>query len=177
MNQKEIGKRIKSIRESQGLTRKEFAKKLNVTERTVANYEQGQRGSNTKVLEKIANALGVSLAELIKEEVKDEKIKPFASETLYKGEKYTKELRMELVDLYFKKKKYNNIDNILNDVPIEVREYIDILKELLEKTEIYYDQINQKHIIEKRYYAEKAEIIDKIKKLVSDTPSTNDENK
>ena len=177
MNQKKIGKRIKSIRESQGLTRKEFAEKLNVTERTVANYEQGQRGSNTKVLEKIADALGVSFAELVKEEVKEEKIKPFASETLYKGEKYTKELRAELVDLYFKKKKYNNIDNILNDVPIEVREYIDILKELIEKTEIYYDQINHKHIIEKRYYAEKAEIVDKMKQLISDISSIDNENK
>ncbi|QAS59752.1 XRE family transcriptional regulator [Clostridium septicum] len=61
LNQKEIGKRIKLIRESQGLTRKEFAEKLNVTERTVANYEQGQRGSNTKVLNKIADALNVSI--------------------------------------------------------------------------------------------------------------------
>ena len=65
MNQKEIGRRIKAIRESQGLTREEFAKKLNVTERTVANYEQGQRGSNTKVLNKIAEALGVSSLELV----------------------------------------------------------------------------------------------------------------
>ncbi len=65
MNQKEIGRRIKAIRESQGLTREEFAKKLNVTERTVANYEQGQRGSNTKVLNKIAEALGVSSLELL----------------------------------------------------------------------------------------------------------------
>lgn len=65
MNQKEIGKRIKSIRESQGLTREEFAKKLNVSIYTVANYEQGQRGSNKKVLEKIADALGVSVLELL----------------------------------------------------------------------------------------------------------------
>lgn len=65
MNQKEIGKKIKSIRESQGLTREEFAQKLNVSVYTVANYEQGQRGSNTKVLEKIADALGVSELELL----------------------------------------------------------------------------------------------------------------
>ncbi|MDZ7543425.1 helix-turn-helix domain-containing protein, partial [Clostridium perfringens] len=37
MNQKEIGRKIKSIRESQGLTREEFAKKLNVSIYTVAN--------------------------------------------------------------------------------------------------------------------------------------------
>ncbi|MDB1924144.1 helix-turn-helix domain-containing protein [Clostridium tertium] len=65
MNQKEIGKKIKSIRESQGLTREEFAQKLNVSVYTVANYEQGQRGSNTNTLKKIANALGVSELELL----------------------------------------------------------------------------------------------------------------
>lgn len=65
MNQKEIGKRIKSIRESQGLTREEFAEKLKVSIYTVANYEQGQRGSNTNVLKKIAEALGVSTDDLL----------------------------------------------------------------------------------------------------------------
>lgn len=65
MNQKEVGKKIKSIRESQGLTREEFAKKLNVSIYTVANYEQGQRGSNTNTLKKIAEALGVSTIELL----------------------------------------------------------------------------------------------------------------
>lgn len=65
MNQKEVGKKIKSIRESQGLTREEFAKKLNVSIHTIANYEQGQRGSNTRVLNKIADALGVSTVELL----------------------------------------------------------------------------------------------------------------
>lgn len=59
MNQKEVGKKIKSIRESQGLTREEFAKKLNVSTYTIANYEQGQRGSNMNTLKKIAEALGV----------------------------------------------------------------------------------------------------------------------
>lgn len=68
MNQKEIGKRIKTIRESQGLTREEFAQKLNVSIHTVANYEQGQRGSNMKVLNKIAEALGVPIFDLIGEE-------------------------------------------------------------------------------------------------------------
>ncbi len=83
MNQKEIGKKIKMIRESQGLTREEFAEKLNVSIYTVANYEQGQRGSNTKVLNKIAEALGVSTDELLKPH---EKAKYELENALLKGE-------------------------------------------------------------------------------------------
>lgn len=71
MNQKEVGKKIKMIRESQGLTREEFAKKLNVSIYTVANYEQGQRGSNTGTLRRIANALGVSTDDLLVKEPKN----------------------------------------------------------------------------------------------------------
>lgn len=67
MNQKEVGKRIKSIRESKGITRKEFARILNVSTHTIANYEQGQRGSNTNTLKKIANALEVSIDDLLTE--------------------------------------------------------------------------------------------------------------
>lgn len=85
MNQKEIGRRIKSIRESQGLSREEFAQILNVTERTVANYEQGQRGSNTKVLNRIAEALGVSIDELLTESHKKE-MKSFANSWNSKSE-------------------------------------------------------------------------------------------
>lgn len=94
MNQKEIGKRIKLIRESQNLTREEFAKKLNVSIYTVANYEQGQRGSNMKVLSKIADVLGVSTGYLLDTETKvydltdhktKERISKIPRETLIEG--------------------------------------------------------------------------------------------
>ena len=65
MNNKEIGKKIKSIRESQGISREQLAKKLNVTKYAIINYEQGQRGSSIKILNKIAAALGVSINELL----------------------------------------------------------------------------------------------------------------
>lgn len=65
MNNKEIGKKIKSIRQSQGLSREQLAEKLNVTKYAIINYEQGQRGASIKILNKIAAALGVSMNELL----------------------------------------------------------------------------------------------------------------
>ena len=65
MDKKEIGKRIKLIRKYKGLTREEFAQRLNVSKYTIANYEQGQRGSNMNVLSKIADALEVPINELL----------------------------------------------------------------------------------------------------------------
>lgn len=168
------GKKIRELRKANNLTMSELANICKISQSYISDLENGNvKNPSITKMEKIAEALGVSLAELVKKEVKDKKIKPFASETLYKGEKYTKELRAELVDLYFKKKKCNNIDNILNDMPIEVREYIDILKEIIEKTEIYYDQINHKHIIEKKYHEN---VMNEIRELSSSIASINNEN-
>ncbi|WP_303189103.1 helix-turn-helix domain-containing protein [uncultured Clostridium sp.] len=65
MNNKEIGNKIKSIRQSQGLSREQLAEKLNVTKYAIINYEQGQRGASIKILNKIAEALGVPLSEIL----------------------------------------------------------------------------------------------------------------
>ena len=68
MNSKEIGKKIKSIRQTQGLSREQLAEKLNVTKYAIINYEQGQRGASIKILNKIAEALGVTINTLLKDE-------------------------------------------------------------------------------------------------------------
>lgn len=65
MNQKEIGKKIKSIRESQGISREQLAEKLNLSSYSIRNYEQGQRGVNLKNLNKFADALGVPVSEIL----------------------------------------------------------------------------------------------------------------
>lgn len=73
MNGKEIGQKIKSIRQSQGLSREQLAEKLNVTKYAIINYEQGQRGASIKILNKIAAALGVSMNELFLSDGKSER--------------------------------------------------------------------------------------------------------
>lgn len=160
-----IGKKIRKIRKANNLTMRELAERSGTASSYISDLENRKiKNPSADKLIKIAEALGVSLAELVKEEIKDEEIKPFVPETLYKGKNYTKELRKELADLYFKKNKYNNIDNILNNVPIEVKQYIDILKEIIEKTENYYMQINHEHTIEKKYYMD---IINEIREISS----------
>lgn len=113
MNQKEVGKKIKSIRESQGLTREEFAKKLNVSIYTVANYEQGQRGSNTNTLKKIAKALGVSAEELLIESHKEE-MKRFANSWNSKSEEEKNSIINKTKEKWETEEKETIINTIIN---------------------------------------------------------------
>lgn len=177
MNKKEVGRRIKSIRQKKNITREELAKKLDISYSSLEKHEQGLRGFKIETINKFADALGVSFAELVKEEVKEEKNKPFVPETLHKGKEYTKELYLQLIDLNIKKNKYKDIDNVLKNSPIEVIEYIDTLKEITEKTEEYYKQIEHEHTIEKKYYIENMKIVDKAKELLINIPSIDNENK
>lgn len=53
--------RLVELRKKSGLTQKEFAKKIQTTRDTYAQYEIGRRGPNIEMIEKIANAHGVSV--------------------------------------------------------------------------------------------------------------------
>lgn len=57
---KTIGDRIRSVRESLGLTGEEFGKKLNVTKVAVSNWENGNRKPDGDMLVKIADLGEVS---------------------------------------------------------------------------------------------------------------------
>lgn len=57
----DVGKRIKAIRKTRGLTQEQLAEKLGVQRATISNYEIGRRSPHLKELEKIASILGVSL--------------------------------------------------------------------------------------------------------------------
>lgn len=87
MNNKEIGKKIKSIRQSQGLSREQLAEKLNVTKYAIINYEQGQRGASIKILNKIAEALGVPLNELLDTNATTNDIEKKIGTSLNEGDK------------------------------------------------------------------------------------------
>lgn len=56
-----VGKRIKALRKTKGLTQEQLAEKLGVQRATISNYEIGRRSPHLKELEKLANILGVSL--------------------------------------------------------------------------------------------------------------------
>ena len=63
----EIGKKIKTMRKQKGLTQKELAQKLGVSQQMINQYENNSSNLTFETLQKIATALDVSINELIDE--------------------------------------------------------------------------------------------------------------
>lgn len=61
MEKEEIGKKIRILRKTRGLTQEQLADKLNIKRATISNYEIGRRSPHIKELEEISEALGVNL--------------------------------------------------------------------------------------------------------------------
>lgn len=61
MNNEVIGKKLKALRKTKGLTQQNLADMLNIQRATVCNYELGRRSPHLTELQRIASALGVSL--------------------------------------------------------------------------------------------------------------------
>ena len=61
----EIGKRIKALRESQGMSKSELARRCGVTTTAVWNWEENGRVARGETLDLAAKALGVSQRYLI----------------------------------------------------------------------------------------------------------------
>lgn len=66
MEAKELGEFIAKIRKENQLTQAELAKRLNVTDKAVSRWERGLGYPDINTLEPLADALGVSLTELMK---------------------------------------------------------------------------------------------------------------
>lgn len=65
MDNIQFGAFIAQLRREQGLTQKELADKLNVTDKAVSKWETAKGFPDVKLLEPLAQALGVSLVELM----------------------------------------------------------------------------------------------------------------
>lgn len=59
------GDTIKELRESQKLTQRQLAEKLNVSDKTISKWETGKGLPDIGIIEDLARALGVSIAELL----------------------------------------------------------------------------------------------------------------
>lgn len=57
----ELGKKIKTLRKTRGLSQEDLGHALNLRRSTISNYEIGRRTPSLKELERIAQVLGVSL--------------------------------------------------------------------------------------------------------------------
>lgn len=61
----EVGERIKQARTSKGITQKELAERIGVTQQNLAQYERGKRNPKIKTIKRFAQALNIPLMELI----------------------------------------------------------------------------------------------------------------
>lgn len=68
MDNLKFGAFIAQLRKELGFTQKELADKLNVTDKAVSKWETGKGFPDVKLLEPLAQILGVSLVELIRGE-------------------------------------------------------------------------------------------------------------
>jgi len=119
----DIGKNIKKIRETKGLSAKEVISVINMGAPMYSRIETGKTEPSLSTLEKIAKALGVKLSELfdIEDNLKDvnsydtsimEKIKLI--EALSEEEKKT---IFNILDAFVGKKKLKDaLSDVLNDV-------------------------------------------------------------
>ena len=65
MTAEEVGRRIAALRKEKGLTQKELAAQLSVTDKAVSKWEQGKNFPDLTTLEPLAAALGTSPAALL----------------------------------------------------------------------------------------------------------------
>lgn len=65
MEAKELGQFIAAIRKEKQITQAELAKRLNVTDKAVSRWERGLGFPDINTLEPLADALGVTLTELM----------------------------------------------------------------------------------------------------------------
>ena len=72
MNQEKIGKFIAECRKTKNMTQQELAEKLNVSDRTVGNWENGRNMPDLSLFKPLCNELNISLNDLMSgEKVKE----------------------------------------------------------------------------------------------------------
>lgn len=66
MNKKEIGFRISTIRKEKGITQEQLAKKTGLRQTHISRIENGIYMPRIDIAERIANALGCRIGDIIK---------------------------------------------------------------------------------------------------------------
>lgn len=71
MDAKKFGTFITQVRKENGLTQVELAKKLNITDKAVSKWERGLGFPDINLIEPLADALGVSILEIMRSQKVD----------------------------------------------------------------------------------------------------------
>lgn len=89
MNQQKIGGFLKELRKQKGLTQEQFAEIVNVSNRTVSRWENGNNLPDLDILIEISDYYEIGLREILNGERKGEKMNKEAEETVLKAVEYT----------------------------------------------------------------------------------------
>ena len=93
-----FGEQVRKLRNEKGLTQQQLAEELNITKRTIINYEGGKSYPTTEALPRIAKFFEVSINELMNEE--DEFIAEANKRGGYRGKRGAKQLIAEVSGLF-----------------------------------------------------------------------------
>lgn len=94
MEQKTIGKFISALRKAEGMTQKDLAEKLNVSDKSVSRWERDEGAPDISMIPVIAEVFGVTCDELLRGERKPaaERVEAAPEEKSFKAEKQMKRL-------------------------------------------------------------------------------------
>lgn len=100
MNYETIGKFIQSKRKEKGLTQKELAEKLGVTDKAVSKWERGLGCPDVSILEILAKELDTSILEILKGRIIEDEIIKVTEANDYVKEtiNYTKNKTKEIIN-------------------------------------------------------------------------------
>lgn len=176
MNYETIGKFIQSKRKEKGLTQKELAEKLGVTDKAVSKWERGLGCPDVSILEILAKELDTSILEILKGRIiEDEIIKvteanDYVKETINFTKNKTKEIINKIIvfltisisilllilnieNIISLNKKYEYDFN--NETVIEMKKQLNKLKtniELIEQNQGNYDDEEYQEITQDLKY-------------------------
>lgn len=107
MEQKTIGKFISALRKAEGMTQKDLAEKLNVSDKSVSRWERDEGAPDISMIPVIAEIFGVTCDELLRGERKPaaERVEAAPEEKSFKAEKQMKRL-LKLSLFRFKSQSY-----------------------------------------------------------------------
>ena len=89
MNQQKIGEFLKILRKEKGLTQEQFSEIVNVSNRTVSRWENGNNMPDLDILIQLSDYYEIELRELLEGERKSEPMNQELEETVLKAVDYT----------------------------------------------------------------------------------------
>ena len=81
----EIGKKIKALRKTRGLTQIQLAEALGVERASISNYETGRRMPELSLIKPLCDELGITINDLLSGERIDKKVSILTSKKCFHG--------------------------------------------------------------------------------------------